>query len=187
VDLHFLSGDPAARGRRLGETCRGFLAAVVAAVPWEPRLEPILARMLVVMERETPQLLREMSGVAAGAGLPFEQVARWELRYAIRQVSRSLPADASAGGCANFVFCAADAGPLLGKTEDLEPEGALDETSSLQVVTPTEGYRFLLYGRPGEVAGDTGLNQAGLAVGTASGPLGPGQDGAGVASRGSSC
>lgn len=111
---------------------------------------------LPAIEALSPELVKEMQGLAAGAGLSFEEAVLCQARADAAQVS--------AGGCTAFALtgsATADGRPLAGQNQDLEPEYA--DVAVVLRVRPTDGRpRAVMFTFAGQL-GYSGLNEYGVA------------------------
>ena len=88
------------------------------------------------LEALSPALVTEMRGLAAGAGISFEEAVLCQARGDAAQVS--------AEGCTAFALtgsATADCRPLAGQNQDLEPEYA--DVAIVLRVRPTYAYGML--------------------------------------------
>lgn len=121
------------------------------------------APQVAANQREAPELVEEMRGIARGAGVPFERI--FLLNSMLDLVSfRYLDlARAFTGGCSTFAVTA-EAGTgktLIGQTYDM-PEFHQDYLTLLRL-KPARGPRQLVFTFAG-IIGAGGLNEVGLAV-----------------------
>src|SRR5581483_5937764 len=142
--------------------------------------------LIAIMERHIPpDLVREMRGVALGAGVPYRDVLFFncfdDLLHALMRLVLLLPARARRPfglACSSFVALAertADGRMLLGRNLDyyldggvLGADGIVTRTMQEQLVVyavrPARGRAFVSIGWPGCIGVVTGLNARGLAL-----------------------
>ncbi|MCU4749727.1 MULTISPECIES: C45 family autoproteolytic acyltransferase/hydolase [Streptomyces] len=170
VPLVLAHGTPHARGHRhgtaLGARLRAFvgdgLARLSHILPGPLSLEslrPALAAHRAEIETQTPRLMAEIRGLAAGAGLSEEEALLLQLRREIMGYRR-IPA---AGDCTTYARAGGDTPPVLAQTVDLN--GDLDDHISVLRVAPTGSPRHSLVLSFGGLLGYLGINSDGLAVG----------------------
>lgn len=110
---------------------------------------------LPYMERLSPAFVTEVRGLAAGAGISFEEALLCQARAEAGRVPD--------GGCTAFALkgsATADGGLLVGQNQDLEPEYA--DVAVLLQVRPTDGRpRALIFTFAGQL-GYSGMNEHGL-------------------------
>lgn len=167
-----LSGTPTQIGAAHGESQReGIRALADQMLDWiiqaaalsltEDSLWSKWAPQLVVNQREAPDLVEEMRGIARGAGVPFERI--FLINSMLELVSfRYLPM-AQNFGCSTFAV-AAEAGTgktLIGQTYDM-PEYLQNFLTVLRL-RPNQGPRQLVFTFAGLV-GAAGINEAGIGV-----------------------
>jgi len=183
MDTIVLRGGPEARGRQQGSALRDRIIAL-----WEryqeyvyPRLgaddvERILGNMIAFLERRFPETVRELEGVARGAGLGFETIAKLNFGSAIwtTLLSRRAPG----AGCSCVAFADTPDGAVIGKNTDLGPEPEC--YYALKIVTPENGTPYLGYGEVGGPWVEAAVNAEGLCIGQASSTIQAGQDGCGM-------
>lgn len=109
------------------------------------------------LEALSPAFVAEVRGLAAGAGISFEEALLCQVRSEAARVQ--------AEGCTAFGLtgaATADGQPLAGQNQDLEPEFA--DVAILLRVKPNDGRpRALMFTFAGQL-GYAGMNQAGLAL-----------------------
>jgi isopenicillin-N N-acyltransferase-like protein len=114
-----------------------------------------------------PHLVREMQGIADGAGLPYEEILLLNVGYDTRSDRPEAARHCTAIGLPDTAE-----GPLVAKTDDV----AIDERQ-FEVffrVRPHHGHAFIHYAFAGTVWDQGGINEAGLALAmTGLGPAGP--------------
>lgn len=117
-----VSGTPYAmglqHGRQAGDRIAGFVEHLVTAAG-RPRAEVLAAarRFLPAFERGCPKQVEEVRGVAAGAGLVFEEALLVQVRGEVLPHLR-------AEGCTSFAVAGrhpVSGAPLIGQTSDMEP------------------------------------------------------------------
>jgi isopenicillin-N N-acyltransferase-like protein len=158
VECH---GNPLARGEQTGEALREEIAQNLAVLKrpnreqWRQRL-PII---LDTLQRHLPDIAAEMEGLAAGAGVPVEDI--WAMNFKLWD--NALDGD----GCTNLVFRDGPDGPIWGKNNDGDC-AAPERATCLRVVRPDHGLPQAVFVRAGWVAAADGMNAAGLTVGHSS-------------------
>jgi isopenicillin-N N-acyltransferase-like protein len=168
-----LAGTPAQVGAAHGEAQRdrireyaerflGYLLSEAALRMTEADLWARWARQVAVNQRQAPDLVEEMRGIARGAGVPFERI--FLVNSLLDLVSfRYLDLATAFAGCSTFAVVA-EAGTgktLVGQTYDM-PAFHQDYLTLLRL-KPAQGPRQLVFTFAGTV-GAAGLNEAGLAV-----------------------
>lgn len=153
-----------AQRERIREYAERFLAWLLSAAAvrlTEAELWARWAPQVAVNQREAPDLIEEMRGIARGAGVSFERVFLLNSLLdlgSLRYLELSVPF-----GCSAFAVVA-EAGTgktLLGQTYDM-PELHQDYLTLLRL-KPARGPAQLLFTFAG-IVGAAGLNEAGLAV-----------------------
>ncbi len=168
-----LSGTPAQIGAAHGESQRdrirayadrflGWLLQTAAVSLTEEALWARWAPQVAVNQREAPDLVEEMRGIARGAGVPFERIFLLNSLLDLNSF-RYLDLAQHFAGCSTFaVVSEAGTGKtLVGQTYDM-PELHQDYLTVLRL-KPTQGPRQLVVTFAG-IVGACGLNEAGLAV-----------------------
>lgn len=111
------------------------------------------------LQRFFPETLLEMQGIAAGSGLPYEQILTLNCFDAIIGTTLGAPC------CSNIGFADSDVGVLLGKTADWNvPDPQAFTLWQHYRPEAGQGYRFMHYGCAGTLWTEGGLNEAGLAM-----------------------
>src|SRR5436190_2737290 len=170
-----LSGTPGQVGAAHGESQRerireyadrfiGWMASTAAVRVSETEMWARWAPKVAVNQREAPDLIEEMRGIARGAGVSFERI--FLLNSLLDVVSFRFPDMAKAfAGCSTFAVVA-EAGTgktLIGQTYDM---AAFHQNYlTLLRLKPTQGPRQLVFTFAG-IVGAAGLNEHGLAVNT---------------------
>jgi isopenicillin-N N-acyltransferase-like protein len=183
LDTVVLRGGPRARGRQQGIRLHDSIRALsgryegrVFAGYREADVRSVLANMLRFVEDRFPEVLDELRGVAQGCELSFDEIARLNFGSAIITTLRSQAA--AHGSCSCLAFRDTADGPVIGKNADL---GADPECHyALKIVLPDEGHPYVGFGEVGGPWVEAAINAAGLAIGQASAPTQPGQDGYGM-------
>lgn len=165
-----LSGSPSEIGAGHGRALAALIPRVIRQLAQPaagPAHAPARQTMLASLERRTPDLLAEMQGIAAGAGLPAEAVLDLNMAYDLAVENPSSPAYCTAIGLPNT-----PEGPLVAKTDDVVLAERPFET--FFQLRPRSGHASLHYAYAGTVWNQGGLNAAGLAIAmTGLPPLGP--------------
>jgi hypothetical protein len=125
------TGDGRSRGRMHGEAARGLIrdglqrwadaTAAAAGIPITRYVSAFLSdtALLAAIETRLPDLVEEMRGIAEGAGVPFDQVAAYNLMdeqwwYDLERTPNAEP------GCSVVAFADQGTGAvLLGQNMDL--------------------------------------------------------------------
>ncbi|MFE4054829.1 C45 family autoproteolytic acyltransferase/hydrolase [Streptomyces sp. NPDC059096] len=163
-------GDPYECGRRhgaeRGASLRAFVGdglARLARIMPDPvsmeSLRPVLDAHRAEIEAQTPRLMEEVRGLAAGAGLGEDEALLLQLRREIMGYQR-IP---TSGDCTTYARTGHGAPPVLAQTVDLN--GDLDDQISVVHVAPADSPRQALVLSFGGLLGYLGVNSDGLAVG----------------------
>lgn len=157
-----ITGDPYSLGFQLGRFSATVLRDIILPSAAFTRLATLrgsewLASLEASARALLPGYVREIEGLAAGAGIDFSDVFLWHCRG-------DAPADLANGatgeGCSTLALMTAD-GLALGHNEDGDP--ALADHCALVDVMPTEGLGFTSFVYPGTLPGNAfALNHAGL-------------------------
>jgi isopenicillin-N N-acyltransferase-like protein len=124
-------------------------------------------RLGLTLDARCPNLVEEMRGIAEGAGATYQDILLLNVGYDAEGEFLSRVPQCTAVGLPGT-----DEGPLLAKTEDVNP--VQWESQAFFRVRPREGHAFLVYSLAGTVWVDGGVNEAGLGlVMTGLGPAGP--------------
>jgi isopenicillin-N N-acyltransferase-like protein len=162
-----VAGSPFELGRQHGQACaepivrfvRVGLPAYVRCAPTD--LLSTFANELGVyagaIARVAPHLLEEVRGIAAGAGLAFEEALLLQLRPELGQARRRWVPECTSIGVVSGR--ATPGGPLLGQNVDMPRE--LAEYGIVLRLRPTEGPEILTWTLAG-VIGQTGINEWGV-------------------------
>ena len=160
-------GDAYSIGRALGTASATALREVVPAIgryqalvrEWRgtERLRSLEAAARVVW----PRHVREIEGIADGAGVAFETVFLWNCRGDLPE-SGAARRRGSAAGCTTVVVPQREGRPaLIAHNEDGEPE--LHGHCRIVDVRPDDGPGFVSFCSPGLIPGHTfAVNRAGL-------------------------
>ncbi len=173
------SGTPAQIGAAHGESQRprireyadrflGWLLQSAAVSLTEEALWARWAPQVAANQRDAPDLVEEMRGIARGAGVPFERVfllnSLLDLNsFRYLELAHLLAMHLSYAGCSTFAVCA-EAGTgrtLIGQTYDM-PEFHQDYLTLLRL-QPAQGPKQLVFTFAG-IVGAAGLNEAGVGV-----------------------
>jgi isopenicillin-N N-acyltransferase-like protein len=150
---------------RIREYADRFIASLLSAAAVRISEADLWARwspQLAVNQREAPDLVEEMRGIARGAGVPFERIF---LLNSLLDLNSFRYLDLATGfpGCSTFAVVA-EAGTgktLVGQTYDM-PEFHQDYLTLVRL-KPAQGPRQLLFTFAG-IVGAAGLNEEGIAV-----------------------
>jgi isopenicillin-N N-acyltransferase-like protein len=168
-----LAGSPGQVGAAHGEAQRerireyadrfvGWLVSSSSVRIAESDLWARWAPQVAVNQREAPDLIEEMRGIARGAGVSFERIFLLNSLLDLGSF-RYLDLAHAFPGCSTFAVVA-EAGTgktLVGQTYDM-PEFHQDYLTLLRI-KPAQGPRQLLFTFAG-IVGAAGLNEAGLAL-----------------------
>ncbi|MFN4259337.1 MAG: C45 family autoproteolytic acyltransferase/hydrolase [Gemmataceae bacterium] len=173
IPVHDFSGTPAQIGAAHGEAERERIRAYAerlldfylrhASMPLtEETMWGYWAGQVAANEREAPELVEEMRGIARGAGVSFERVFLLNSLLDLNSF-RYLPMTQNIVGCTTFAAtAAADTGlTLLGQTYDMA--AFHEDYVALLRLRPTRGPRQLVFTFAG-IVGAAGLNEHGLGV-----------------------
>ena len=162
VARHRIEGDPFALGQALGAAMAPAIRDVVLELSSVRRLLNLWSRSDHVGQLEAagraafPQYVREIEGIAAGAGLPFEPIFIWNCRGDLPE-----PSGEDDPGCTSLLALAEDGTGLVAHNED--GAGELDGHCALIDARPAQGQAFTSFAYPGMLPGHTfGFNAAGL-------------------------
>lgn len=183
MDTIVLRGGPAERGVQQGRALRDRIVAL-----WEryedylfrqlrsDDVERVLAAMIAFLQRRFPEVLQELDGVARGAGMSFDTIAKLNFGSAIwtTLLSRQSPAR----GCSCVAFADTPDGAVIGKNTDLGPQPEC--YYALKAVVPEKGIPYLGYGEVGGPWVETAVNADGLCIGQASSSTQAMQEGHGI-------
>lgn len=157
-----LRGDPYRVGRGLGERAARAVRDVVFATAGYRALtrwrdSDRLAGLEAAARRHFPEFVREIEGIADGAGVGFDEAFLWNCRGDLDG-----PARAVEESCTSILLPAADGRPaVIGHNEDGAPEFA--GHGFLARVEPDEGVAFTAFCYPGMLPGHAfGVNDAGV-------------------------
>ena len=162
MDSVRLCGDPYRIGRGLGEKAAPVVRDVVFNTAQFVGLKrwlggDRLARLEAAARRHFPEFLREIEGIADGAGVAFQEAFLWNCRGDFPDPARELE-----DACTTVLLPGADGGPaVIGHNEDGAPEFA--GHGLLARVEPEGGLPFTAFCYPGMLPGHAfGVNDAGL-------------------------
>ena len=183
MDTVVLRGTAKERGLQQGHALRHRIRALsrrYRAICYDglgdDRVVPVLRNMLRFVEKEFPEILEELEGIAEGGGLTLDVVARLNFGSAIGSAIRGR--NVPGLHCSAVAFSDTPDGAIIGKNSDLDPAQA--SYYALKIVVPNAGLPYLGYGEVGGPWVEAGINAKGLALGQASGPVHMGQDGYGI-------
>ena len=168
-----LAGSPAqigaahgeAQRERIREYCDRFLSSLLSGTQvkvTEAELWAQWSPQVAANQREAPDLVEEMRGIARGAGVSFERIFLLNSLLDLNSF-RYLDLARSFAGCSTFaVVSEADTGKtLIGQTYDM-PEFHQNYLTVLRL-EPAQGPRQLIFTFSG-IVGAAGLNEEGLAL-----------------------
>ncbi len=168
-----ISGPPRERGLQYGRAAasrirRGIAhyAAQIRGLAADDRAVPdLLGALVPAIERFDPDLVPEMRGIAAGAGVSFEEILLLNARTEVLKLAaRRVPAAAEPDGCTGVVALPAttrDGRLLHAQNWDWKLECA--ETTVVLHVRREDGPDILTFTEAGALA-RSGLNAAGIAI-----------------------
>jgi isopenicillin-N N-acyltransferase-like protein len=150
------------RIREYAERFIGWLLATAAVRLTEAELWARWAPQVAANQREAPELIEEMRGIARGAGVPFERIFLLNSLLDLGSF-RYLELAQPFAGCSTFAVVAepGTGKTLVGQTYDM-PEFHQEYLTLLRL-KPAQGPRQLLFTFAG-IVGAAGLNEAGLAL-----------------------
>ncbi len=153
-----ISGTPYERGRQHGEQVGDLVEKAVRFynryLPGEePEVRREALRIEGMLRRWCPDMVEEMEGLAAGAGLPYEDILLLNVGYdaQIKPLQR----------CTTIGLPRTPDGPLVGKTDDVSP--AERELETFFRVEPEGGHACIYYAIAGTLWAIGGINEVGLA------------------------
>ncbi|MEW6360175.1 MAG: C45 family peptidase [Planctomycetota bacterium] len=167
------SGSPREVGVQHGRFLREEIARAFAEWKAETWLVDGLAsvreRMLTYLGAHYPEMIEEMEGIAEGAGVDFD------VPFALTAFNSVYPALMA---CSVFAVRSKEPRGCVGKTHDI---GVVEQRWGLaQRIAYKNGMTMIRCGSVGSLWTVAGINERGIAVGTASAPRFTGQDGFGV-------
>jgi len=159
-------GDHYAIGVALGEAAADALREIVPAIARFKALKTNLAAGHALDELESaarrafPEFMREIDGIADGAGVDFKDVWLWNCRGDFAGGGDQSPA--ALAGCTTVMLGGSeDAAGVIGHNEDDQPE--LDGCCSIACIEPDDAPGFVSFYSPGLLPGHTfAVNDAGL-------------------------
>jgi isopenicillin-N N-acyltransferase like protein len=167
------TGDGRSRGRMHGEAAKGLVrdalqrwadaTARPAGIPITRYVSGFLSdtALLAAIENQLPDLVEEMRGIAEGAGVPFDQIAAYNLMdeqwwYDLERGPNAEP------GCSVVAVADRSTGPaLLGQNMDL-PASMDGGQVVLRIQAPGQPEALVL--SAAGLLGLTGVNRAGLGI-----------------------
>ncbi|HEY5701802.1 MAG TPA: C45 family peptidase [Gammaproteobacteria bacterium] len=160
------AGDPFAIGRTLGGVAAEALHEIVPGIGRFKALasSKVARRAAAALEavgRSTfPGFMREIDGIAAGAGVPFEDVWLWNCRGDI--AGGGDQSGVELAGCTTVMLPATEVAPaVIGHNEDDQRE--LDGHCFIARIEPDDGPAFTSFYSPGLLPGHTfAVNDEGL-------------------------
>lgn len=130
-------------------------------------VDQMCRRLGVTLAARCPNLVEEMRGIAEGAGVAYQDILLLNVGFDAEGEFLARAPQCTAVGLPNT-----EQGPLLAKTEDVNP--VQWESQAFFRVRPHQGHAFLVYSLAGTVWVDGGVNEAGLGlVMTGLGAAGP--------------
>lgn len=157
-----IEGDAFALGQALGAAMAPAIREVVLELDSVKRLLGLwsgsehIARLEAAARAVFPRYVREIEGIAAGAGLLFEPIFIWNCRGDLPE-----PGGEDNPGCTSLLAVAEDRTRLVAHNED--GAGALDGHCAWVEARPEQGLAFTSFAYPGMLPGHTfGCNAAGL-------------------------
>jgi hypothetical protein len=161
-----VAGDAYQVGRGLGEEAAGAIHETVVNVERYRALKrdwsgsDRLTALLAAARQAYPEFLREIEGIADGAGVGFDDIFLWNCRGDFPGGGDQSHADAA--GCTTVMISASETEPaVIAHNEDDQAE--LDGQCFLVRVRPSHGIGFTSFYSPGLLPGHTfAVNDAGL-------------------------
>jgi len=161
-----VAGDAYQIGRGLGKAAAGAIREILVNVERYQALErdwsgsDRLTALLAAARQIYPGFLREIEGIADGAGVDFDDVFLWNCRGDFPGGGDQSHADIA--GCTTVMIPASGAEPaIIAHNEDDQAE--LDGRCFLVRVRPSDGMGFTSFYSPGLLPGHTfAVNDAGL-------------------------
>src|SRR3990172_5061771 len=183
VDVIVLRGEPFQRGLQQGRALKDAIHALwhryesgfYAKAPPDA-VSRVLGNMLRFLDERYPEVVEELHGVAEGADLTLDEVAKLNFGSAIGTTLQSEHAPAAACSCVAVVD--APEGAVIARNSDQGDSSQL--YYALKIVIPDKGIPYIGFGEVGGPWVETAMNAAGLAIGQASAPIQPDQDGYGL-------
>jgi isopenicillin-N N-acyltransferase like protein len=114
-------------------------------------------RQMSVTERQHPDLIEEVGGIADGAGMPFEMIYLTSFYASMK---------AGLEGCSNVILTDTPDGPLLARTNDLPVHEG--KHTMIRILRPAGGMAVICSSWIGTVWRGAGVNEAGVALGGSS-------------------
>jgi isopenicillin-N N-acyltransferase-like protein len=156
-----LSGPPFEMGEQHGRRLAGLIAEEIehyAGVWGRPGPEQMAgaAEIEAALLARCPHLVEELRGIAAGAGLPYEQILWLNVGYDAPAAGAPMPC------CTAIGLPGTLDGPLVAKTDDVPFDERQYET--FVRARPRQGHSFMCYCFAGWAANQGGINDAGLAL-----------------------
>ncbi len=159
-------GDHYAIGAALGEAAANALREVVPAIERFRALKTNLAAGRALDELESaarrafPEFMREIDGIADGAGVDFKDVWLWNCRGDFAGGGEQGPA--ALAGCTTVMVPGSEDVPgVIGHNEDDQPE--LDGCCFIARIEPDDAPAFVSFYSPGLLPGHTfAVNDSGL-------------------------
>ncbi len=162
MDILRLRGDPYRIGRGLGERAGSVVRDVVFGTAQFNGLKQWLGgdrltRLEAAARRYFPELLREIEGIADGAGVAFHEAFLWNCRGDFPDPDRE-----QEDACTTILLPAIDGrAAVIGHNEDGAP--AFADHGFLARIEPETGIPFTAFCYPGMIPGHAfGVNDAGL-------------------------
>lgn len=151
-----LNGSPRQLGRQHGENCRDDIHTYYDfyCTRRHKKPESLDPSVLAYFEREFPDLVEEVRGLADGANMTYPQMVMYNHFTVVK-------------GCTPLFFRNSDHGPLLAQTLDCEPEE--QQAVVVRRVQPNNGIAFLgvsFVGTvwPGNFVSEAGICRAGVSA-----------------------
>ena len=156
-----VSGDAFEQGVAHGEAVREYVlpyhgASLHKKFEQSPKAKVAIEQAMAYLDKNFPDLVKEMRGIAHGAKVDFQDIVLWNYR----RVLAAYPA-----GCTNFALRQTQVGPALCGTVDGGPHRNMPYPLFIQRFKPSNGYRVLASVLPGTIWVEKAINEHGLACG----------------------
>ena len=161
------AGDAYAIGRALGEASAGALREIVPAtgrfraLVREWRGSDRVRALEAAARAAWPRYVREIEGIADGAGIAFETAFLWNCRGDLPGVGSRMLGTSAAGSTTVAIPARGSRSAVIAHNEDDEPE--LDRHCRIVDVQPDDAPGFVSFYSPGLIPGHAfAVNRAGL-------------------------
>ena len=156
-----VSGGAFEQGVMHGEVVREYVlpyhgASLRKKFEQSPKAKAAIEQAMAYLDKNFPDLVKEMRGIAHGAKVDFWDIVLWNYR----RVLAAYPA-----GCTNFALRKTQVGPVLCGTVDGGPHRYMPYPLFIQRFKPSKDYRVLASVLPGTIWVEKAINEHGLACG----------------------